>query len=264
MGSFSGNFYSEELKTTTRINLILPDASNDVTPLLGGTPKLLFLLHGLGGNCDEWLRFSKIEYYAKKFNLIVVMPEAQRSFYCDYPTAPRYFHYVADELPQLCAQWFALRRPREDCMIAGESMGGYGALKIGLRRPERFGTIAALSGVLDFRRFVDEARAGMLPEIEPGEFDALYPTGELPEEDDPIALVRRAAAQADRPRLIQLCGTEDFLYEHNRRFRLAAEEAGYGHCYSEGPGEHAWPYWDRAIQTALRFFLGLETDGEFY
>ena len=196
MGSFSGNFYSEELKTTTRINLILPDASNDVTPLLGGTPKLLFLLHGLGGNCDEWLRFSKIEYYAKKFNLIVVMPEAQRSFYCDYPTAPRYFHYIADELPQLCAQWFALRRPREDCMIAGESMGGLGALKIGLHRPERFGTIAALSGVLDFRRFVDEARAGMLPEIE--------------------------------------------------------------------PGEHAWPYWDRAIQTALRFFLGLETDGEFY
>ena len=165
MGSFSGNFYSEELKTTTRINLILPDASNDVTPLLGGTPKLLFLLHGLGGNCDEWLRFSKIEYYAKKFNLIVVMPEAQRSFYCDYPTAPRYFHYVADELPQLCEQWFALRRPREDCMIAGESMGGYGALKIGLRRPERFGTIAALSGVLDFRRFVDEARAGMLPAL---------------------------------------------------------------------------------------------------
>ena len=114
MGSFSGNFYSEELKTTTRINLILPDASNDVTPLLGGTPKLLFLLHGLGGNCDEWLRFSKIEYYAKKINLIVVMPEAQRSFYCDYPTAPRYFHYVADELPQLCEQWFAPRRPRED------------------------------------------------------------------------------------------------------------------------------------------------------
>ena len=119
-----------------------------------------------------------------------------------------------------------------------------------LRRPERFGTIAALSGVLDFRRFVDEARAGMLPEIEPGEFDALYPTGELPEEDDPIALVRRAAAQADRPRLIQLCGTEDFLYD--------------GHCYGKGPGEHAWPYWDRAIQIALRFFLVLETDGEFY
>ena len=42
--------------------------------------------------------------------------------------------------------------------------------------------------------------------------------------------------------LIQLCGTEDFLYEHNRRFRLAAEEAGYGHCYGKGPGEHAWPY----------------------
>lgn len=98
MGSFSGNFYSEELKTTTRINLILPDASNDVTPLLGGTPKLLFLLYGLGGNCDEWLRFSKIEYYAKNSILLLLCPKHSAAFTATIPL-PR---VISTMLPTSC------------------------------------------------------------------------------------------------------------------------------------------------------------------
>ena len=81
MGLFTGNFYSKNLRMTTRINVIFPDVSNDVTPLYEGTPKVLYLLHGLSGNSDEWTRFSKIEYYAKKYNFIIIMPEVQRSFY---------------------------------------------------------------------------------------------------------------------------------------------------------------------------------------
>lgn len=81
MGLFTGNFYSKNLRMTTQINVIFPDVSNDVTPLYEGTPKVLYLLHGLSGNSDEWTRFSKIEYYAKKYNFIIIMPEVQRSFY---------------------------------------------------------------------------------------------------------------------------------------------------------------------------------------
>ena len=80
MGLFTGNFYSKNLRMTTQINVIFPDVSNDVTPLYEGTPKVLYLLHGLSGNSDEWTRFSKIEYYAKKYNFIIIMPEVQRSF----------------------------------------------------------------------------------------------------------------------------------------------------------------------------------------
>ena len=75
MGLFTGNFYSKNLRMTTQINVIFPDVSNDVTPLYEGTPKVLYLLHGLSGNSDEWTRFSKIEYYAKKYNFIIIMPE---------------------------------------------------------------------------------------------------------------------------------------------------------------------------------------------
>ena len=83
MGNFKGNFYSKTLKMTTQINVIFPERSNDVDPVVEAEPRVLLLLHGLSGNCDEWLRFSKIEYYAKKYNFVIILPEVQRSFYCN-------------------------------------------------------------------------------------------------------------------------------------------------------------------------------------
>ena len=65
---FTGSFYSKSLGMTTGLTVIFPDESNDVTPLFAGKPKLLYLLHGLSGSSAEWVRFSKIEYYAKKFH----------------------------------------------------------------------------------------------------------------------------------------------------------------------------------------------------
>ena len=80
MGLFRGEFYSQKLRMTTQLYVIFPDPSNDVTPLWTGEPRVLYLLHGLAANASEWTRFSKIEYYAKKYNFIVIMPEVQRSF----------------------------------------------------------------------------------------------------------------------------------------------------------------------------------------
>ncbi len=80
MGIFKGTIYSSSLKMNTSLNIILPDHSNDVDPLYDDEPKVLYLLHGLSGNEDEWIRFSKIEYYAKKYNFIIVMPRVDRSF----------------------------------------------------------------------------------------------------------------------------------------------------------------------------------------
>lgn len=112
MGLFSGSFYSENLKMNTYLRIIFPDESNDVTPAVIGEPSLLYLLHGLSGNSEEWIRFSKLEYYAKKYNLIMILPEVSRSFYCDYPGGQRFFTYVADELPELAASWLKLPKER--------------------------------------------------------------------------------------------------------------------------------------------------------
>ena len=78
------------------------------------------------------------------------MPEVQRSFYTTGKVGIDYFHYVADELPAICGKWFHLDQRRENTFIAGESMGGYGAVKIALNRPGRYEAVASLSGVLDY------------------------------------------------------------------------------------------------------------------
>ena len=80
MGLFKGTFYSSSLKMNTGINIIFPERSNDVDPLFTDEPKVLYLLHGLSGNEDEWTRFSKIEYYAKKYNFIIIMPRPWEDF----------------------------------------------------------------------------------------------------------------------------------------------------------------------------------------
>lgn len=259
MGLFTGDFYSESLAMTTQLRVIFPELSNDVTPVFGGEPMVLYLLHGLSANSGEWTRFSKIEYYAKKYNFIIVMPEVQRSFYCDSISGPRYFTYIADELPKICEKWFRFDSSRKNTFIAGESMGGYGAVKVGLRRPERFSGIASLSGVLNYPRLARQVMSGQWPDLLPQELRALHGAAGLPSGDeDVISLVCQQAGNPQRPRLIQLCGTSDFLYEDNQTFRRAAEKAGYGHMYLEAPGDHEWPYWDKAIQYAFQFFRNMD------
>ena len=76
--------------------------------------------------------------------------------------------------------------------------------------------------------------------------------------EDPLFLIEKLAKDEKHPRLIQFCGTEDFLYKNNQKFKNTAEKFGYGHVYMEGPGDHEWPYWDKMIQRAIQFFLNLD------
>ncbi|MDP4109556.1 MAG: alpha/beta hydrolase family protein [Bacillota bacterium] len=259
MARFRGDIYSESIGAATQLNIILPEASEDVTPIISGEPGIMYLLHGLGANASEWTRFSKIEYYAKKYNFIVVMPEVQRSFYTDAAYGPKYFTYIADELPQIMDTWFKIPSKREKTFICGESMGGYGAVKVGLSRPERFGGIGALSGALDFKRLIKDIMDNKDELMGQMEMKGLL--GEktsLPDDQDAIELVKKAAKNPDRPKLIQLCGTEDFLYGDNLRFRDEADASGYGHVYMEWPGEHSWVFWDVAVQRVFQYFCGLD------
>lgn len=264
MARFEGDIYSASLGMTTRLTVLFPELSGDVTPAIEGEPKIMYLLHGLGGNSSEWTRFSKIEYYAKKYNFIIVMPEVQRSFYFDTVYGAKYFTYLADELPDMCGAWFNIPGQREKTFICGESMGGYGAVKIGLNRPERFEGIGTLSGALDFTRIVRSAMNGE-DVLDRDEIRCLV--GEeapLDKNQDALWLVRQAASNLRRPMLIQICGTEDFLYEDNMRFRDTASAAGYGHVYMEWPGEHAWPFWDVAVQRVFQYFCNMDLAGPVY
>lgn len=259
MAVLSGDFYSEILDMTTHINVIFPDISNDVTPVIYGEPKVLYLLHGLSANSGEWLRFSKIEYYAKKYNFIVIMPEVQRSFYCNTVYGANYFTFIAEELPDICKRWFNISNSKNNTYVCGESMGGYGAIKVALTYPEKFEGVGSLSGVLDIQRLIDSVMSGDETIIKPREIRSIFGVNNKVNRDsNVIELVKEVSKNKNRPRLIQICGLDDFLYNDNLKFKNIAEQAGYGHTYMEWNGDHEWSFWDTAIQRVFQFFCNMD------
>lgn len=244
------DFFSETLQFGTSMNVILPQPARARYPVL-------YLLHGLSDDHTTWLRRTSIERYADALGLAVVMPAVHRSFYADMAHGNRYWTFVSQELPTLARGFFPLSQRREETFAAGLSMGGYGAFKLALSFPERFAAAASLSGALD--------QAGAMQQVEPAwraEMETVY--GDLSQvagsANDVMHLARQLARSAGpRPRLYQCCGTEDFLYDQNLRFRDQARALGLDLTYEEGPGGHDWGYWDRMIQRVLAW-LPLKTD----
>ncbi|HSN74699.1 MAG TPA: alpha/beta hydrolase family protein [Anaerolineae bacterium] len=236
------DFFSETLQLSTSMNVILPQPAR---------PRyaVLYLLHGLSDDHTTWLRRTSIERYVDPLGLAVVMPAVHRSFYADMARGNRYWTFVSEELPALVSGFFPISRKRDETFVAGLSMGGYGAFKLALSQPQRFAAAASLSGALD--------QAGAMQAVEPAwraEMETIY--GDLDSvtgsPNDVMHLARQVAKSTDsKPRLYQCCGTEDFLYDQNVRFRDQASALGLDLTYEEGPGEHEWGYWDRMIQRVL-------------
>jgi S-formylglutathione hydrolase FrmB len=159
-----------------------------------------------------------------------------------------YWTFVSEELPRLCRSFFPLSERREDTFVAGLSMGGYGAFKLALRKPEMFSYAASLSGALDIAN-----RRHDLPLFQRifGESGPKGTDNDLLALLDPLAKAMQEGKPV--PQLYQCCGTEDFLYEDNQTFRDACTRAGLPLTYEEGPGSHEWGYWDAKIQDVLKW-----------
>lgn len=224
---------------------------------------VLYLLHGLSDNESVWTRRTSIERYADQYNLAVVMPSTHRSWYTDAKQGYRYYTHVAEEVPQIARSLFPLSEKREENFIAGLSMGGYGAFKIALRNPDRFCAAASLSGAVDIsQRMADvlgtetvaefERIFGPLAKVKGGENDIFHLLGKLA---GGVKGATRKEVCKKIPRLFQVCGTEDFLYSANIRFRDYVQKLGVNldYTYAEGPGAHSWDYWDARIQEVLNW-----------
>jgi len=239
MALFQSVFFSEVLEISASMNVIIPQGQKQ-RPL-----KTLYLLHGLSDDHTGWCRKTSIERYADEFGVAVVMPAVNRSFYADMARGPKYWTFVSEELPRLARSFFPLSDRREDNFVAGLSMGGYGAFKLALSHPDRFAAAASLSGALDVSRLAAEGFGGDIA-------NAVGDPASVPGSSlDLFALAERVADKPNVPLLFQCCGTEDFLYEDNVRFRDHCRKLELRLDYEEEPGDHDWGYWDRKIRRVL-------------
>jgi S-formylglutathione hydrolase FrmB len=251
------SFHSDALRLACAMNVILPQPAG--ASQIGLTsaadddhaPPVLYLLHGLSDDHTIWMRRTSIERYAAPLGLAVIMPAVNRSFYTDMAVGPKYWTFISEELPALCQRMFRLSPRREDTFVAGLSMGGYGAFKLALRRPERFAAAASLSGALDMTYRMEQTDD---PEWN-RELAHIFgdPSALQGSDNDTMHLAEQLAQHGGpKPRLFQCCGTEDFLIEHNRRFHEHATKLGLDLTYHEHEGDsHQWGYWDRTIQDVL-------------
>jgi putative tributyrin esterase len=230
------------------LNIILPDPGK-MADVPVSKRKVLYLLHGLSDDASAWQRYTAIESIAELYGLVVVMPSAGRSFYTDQPNGQKYFAYLTDELPRYLQQVFGLSPHREDTLIAGNSMGGYGAIKAAFLRPELYSAAASFSGVLSLAfitSFPNDPRRG--------EFEYLF--GNLEElagsEHDPAVWLKRAAGNPSvLPKLFIACGYQDDLYPLNSQFFATCQSLGIPLEYHEEEGFHDWFFWNTQIQRFL-------------
>jgi S-formylglutathione hydrolase FrmB len=257
MAFFDFHFFSESLGLNCSAHVVVPQQTTRQIGMIGGERRekypTLYLLHGLSDDHTIWMRRTSIERYATERNLAVVMPAVARSFYQDMASGPKYWTFVSEELPALCEQFFPLAAERAQRFAAGLSMGGYGALRLGLARPERYAAVACLSGALDVARRLREAgREGSL--VNQAEYTGMFGPGlqGAGTEVDLYFLAQKLAASSQpRPALFLACGTEDRLLGEQRDFQQHLARVGLAATCEESPGDHEWGYWDAQIRRVL-------------
>lgn len=254
---FECELSSQVLHTAARVFVILPELKTSpqggILPAAEQKFPVLYLYHGGYDDGSCWVRRTNIERYATEKGLAVVMPSAGNSYYTDAGVGRDYFTFISQELPQLVRGIFPLSDKREENFVAGLSMGGYGAFKMALTFPERFGAAISMSGVLDIVRRACHPAPGDTAVID---FKGIFLQGRTLEgtDDDLFALLKKHSPK-ELPRLYACCGVDDRFLEDNRRFCALAEEQGIKLDYEEAPGNHEWDFWDRHIRKALDWML---------
>lgn len=240
---------AETIRMVTSVSVILPHDIHCTTEPV----KALYLLHGRSHNHSVWTRYTALEQYAEQYNLAVIMPEVNRSFYSNMKYGVDYHTYISEELPKLCESMFHISTDSKDRYVAGMSMGGYGALKTALSSPDRYAGCAAISAVTDIRQHIKETPASN-PKKQ--EFEGIFGSDfTVTTDDDMFELSERQAALSSLPKLYLACGTEDHLYEENIRFRNHLSALPYKTTYEEWPGIHDWIFWDEAVKRLLKHFF---------
>ena len=109
---------------------------------------VVYMLHGAGGDGFEWIQRADMEQLCCQYGFIAVMPDAALSCYNDTPYGAKYYTYISEELPAMIEATFHASTDARDRYIMGYSLGGFGAVKIGLMNPDRYCKIASLSGCI--------------------------------------------------------------------------------------------------------------------
>lgn len=255
------NFMAETLGRTVSMMVVLP-TDKTYFPWMerreeGKPYKTLYLLHGIVGSSIDWLYGTRIQRWAEERDLVVVMPSGENGFYLDQPwNCANYGEFIGRELVDFTRKSFPLSKKKEDTYIGGLSMGGFGAMRNGLRYADTFGAIISLSGafILDEEFLLTNENPRFPSDSDEFKHSCFGPDLEeaLHSDRNPAVLARRLKEAGEEiPAIYMACGESDMLFEKNKAFDAYLTELGIDHRFETGPGAHEWDFWDTYIKKAL-------------
>ena len=258
------HIYSHALYSNISLNVCLPTPTSgdrvDYATLKRdygyeqGLP-VVYLLHGMFGDANSWIRFSNVDRYAQDRRIAVVMCSAGNNFYQNIPGGLSLETFFTEELPAYTRALFPVSSRREDNFIGGFSMGGYGALHLALKAPEVFAKAASMSGAADIVALYENAKKNPAPS--PFNWNAMFKDAEALQGSgsDIFAQYQACRDRGCVPKLYVACGTEDFLYAMNLDAKERFLQMGADLTWHDAPGGHDWTFWDSEIQRVLDWLL---------
>ncbi len=236
------NYFSRSLHRASTLTLIFPD-----DPPLPSPWPVLYLLHGASEDHTIWQRGTSLDRYLGGLPLMVVMPDGGLGWYTNSDQGA-YEDALVKDVVGLVESTFLVKSERAGRAIGGVSMGGYGAVKLGLKHHEMFCSVHSQSGSLGVVHPGEPSRAKTLP----ADLNLVFGGDAYNGPNDPFAIVGRI----DHGRIPALrvdCGKDDTLLGQNRRFHAHLDAMHVQHEYEEYPGNHSWDYWDRHLPEAIAF-----------
>jgi S-formylglutathione hydrolase FrmB len=244
---------------------------------------VLYLLHGFSQNYTVWPIMGVAQHVGDR-DLIVVMPDAGNSWFINWSESfdgqlNNWEDFIIYDLIHIVDQTFRTVPAREGRAISGVSMGGYGALTIGLRNPGLFCSIGSQSGALDFARSArarleagekpqrnvapppkDDDRDSNVPELIRIEGFTMqherYPNGiafntvDETKAYDPFELIQQVPAKY-LPHIYLDCGLDDGLIATNQEFAAFLMANKIPFAFAQTPGAHGANYWTRELATDI-------------
>lgn len=214
---------------------------------------LVILLHGVYGSHWAWAlqggahrTNARLQAEAGLPPFVLAMPSdglwGDGSGYLPHRTQD-FERWIVEEVPAAVARVVPNVTALSPCFIAGLSMGGFGALRLAGKFPDRFAAASAHSAITEFDQM--------------GDFVEERPEAFAVREEDRSVLDVLLRNRRGLPPLRFDCGTEDPLIEANRALHAALAAAAIPHVYQEFPGDHSWDYWQTHLADTLQFFAAV-------
>ncbi len=257
MAFFTMKLKSNALNSTTTVRLYLPC---DLPAEVGNEVKgMITLLHGHTNDGDDWVNYSAAIRYAADNGLALLIPDASNSFYNDMAYGQAYYTWLTEEMPDLLKKMVNLPWDREKNAICGLSMGGYGALLLGLTHPERYFACGSFSGAVDLQLMLTVAANNPIARQA---FVPIFGSDlQLAENRNLMTLaeqVSRLPAE-QQPKILCTVGRQDnepyYIYDQNLRLKQHLEPLPLDFHYMEWDGVHEWNFWDRSLVHAIDLFF---------